>query len=159
MPAYFFDSSAVVERYVAELGSDWTTSLIKRLQSNGTPPGEIYLASITLVEVSAAMARRQRGGTLSAADYASARAQFHRDISQRFILTELTADKVLRAMTAAEQHCLRGYDAVQLAVAVALNSQRTAASLPPLIFVSADIELLDAAVAEGLPVDNPNLHP
>jgi hypothetical protein len=31
--------------------------------------------------------------------------------------------------------------------------------LPAVTIVSADTELLDAALAEGLLVDNPNLHP
>jgi hypothetical protein len=31
--------------------------------------------------------------------------------------------------------------------------------LPPLTFVSADEDLLEAAQAEGLPTENPNLYP
>ncbi|HIC92703.1 MAG TPA: hypothetical protein EYP09_00430 [Anaerolineae bacterium] len=31
--------------------------------------------------------------------------------------------------------------------------------LPPLTFIAADEDLLEAAEAEGLPAENPNLHP
>jgi hypothetical protein len=49
---------------------------------------------------------------------------------------------------------LRGYDAVQLAAALAAG-----AVLPDLVFAAADDDLLAAARLEGLAVENPNQHP
>jgi uncharacterized protein len=49
--AYFFDSSAIVERYVQETGTAW----VRRLTRHGPVP--IYLARITAVEVTSAVAR------------------------------------------------------------------------------------------------------
>jgi uncharacterized protein len=54
---------------------------------------------------------------------------------------------------------LRGYDAVQLAAALTTNDERISRGLLPLIFVSADTELNDAAQAEGLAIENPNNYP
>jgi hypothetical protein len=54
---------------------------------------------------------------------------------------------------------LRGYDAVQLAAAIAANNERVLNGLSPLIVVSADGELNDAARAEGFTVEDPNSHP
>ena len=54
---------------------------------------------------------------------------------------------------------LRGYDAVHLACALALNKPLVEGGLSSLIFVSADNDLLAAAEAEGLLTDNPNDHP
>jgi len=54
---------------------------------------------------------------------------------------------------------LGGYDAVQLATALTANAVLTAANLPPLVFVAADDDLLAAARAEGLSVENPNHYP
>jgi len=54
---------------------------------------------------------------------------------------------------------LRGYDAVQLATALAANRKRLNDGLGALIFVSADDELNTAAKAEGLSVENPNDYP
>lgn len=54
---------------------------------------------------------------------------------------------------------IRAYDAVQFAGAMELNQARVAAALSPIILVSADLELNSAARAEGLVVEDPNLHP
>jgi hypothetical protein len=55
-------------------------------------------------------------------------------------------------------HHIRGHDAVQLVAAHSLNTQLIAAGLPALTLVSGDHELLAAARATGLAVDDPNLH-
>ena len=47
----------------------------------------------------------------------------------------------------------------RLATALTANDGLVAAGLPPLTLLAADRELLAAALAEGLPTDNPNLHP
>ena len=62
------------------------------------------------------------------------------------------------AMRLSEAHGLRGYDAVQLAVALELENRFKAQNLSSIIFVSADDNLNSAAQAEGLTVDNPNNH-
>ena len=62
-------------------------------------------------------------------------------------------------MTLAEQHGLRGYDAVQLAAALGLHAVRHMGGLPPMTFVSADSDLNTAAQTEGLIVDDPIAHP
>jgi hypothetical protein len=64
-----------------------------------------------------------------------------------------------RAMTLAETHGRRGYDAVQLAAACEVNALSIVHGLPPLTFVSADNALNAAATGEGFSIDNPNAHP
>jgi hypothetical protein len=61
-------------------------------------------------------------------------------------------------MNIAEGHALRGSDAIQLAAAIEANLAAAAVG-EVLTLVSADAELNAAAVAEGLAVDDPNLHP
>ena len=61
-------------------------------------------------------------------------------------------------MALAEKHALRGYDAVQLAAALEVQSQRIEDELPPPELISADTALNDAALLEGLKVDDPNNH-
>jgi len=53
---------------------------------------------------------------------------------------------------------LRGYDAVQLAAALEINRRRTALGLSLSALISADQALNEAGLAEGLSVDDPNLH-
>jgi predicted nucleic acid-binding protein len=62
VPAYFFDTSALVKRYAVEQGSDWVQSVAVDRGS------DIYIASVTTVEVTSAVARKLRGGHLSQVD-------------------------------------------------------------------------------------------
>ena len=159
MAAYFFDSSAIVKLYVSETGSAWTVALVRSRRTDGVFLNRSNMASITTVEVTAALVRRSRGGSLSTTDLAAGLALFRADARRVFLTLRLTAAVLRGAATLAQKHALRGYDAVQLAVALALQAERSLDGLAPLIFVSADNELLAAAHLEGLPVDNPNLHP
>jgi predicted nucleic acid-binding protein len=63
------------------------------------------------------------------------------------------------AMRLADVHELRAYDAVQLAAALEVNSRWLAAGMGGITLVSADHALNDAALAEGLAVDDPRSHP
>lgn len=60
MSAYFFDSSAVVKRYVNETGTAWVTSILAP-----TAGHDIYVTRITGVEVVSAIARRGYRGDRS----------------------------------------------------------------------------------------------
>jgi predicted nucleic acid-binding protein len=62
------------------------------------------------------------------------------------------------AIDLTRRHKLRGYDAVQLASALTANSALMAEGFSGLVFVSADDDLLVAANAESLAVENPNSH-
>ncbi len=68
---------------------------------------------------------------------------------------EITPTLVNAAMRLADIHELRAYDAVQLAAALELNGRWLAAGMGGIILVSADQALNDAALAEGLTVDDP----
>jgi hypothetical protein len=63
-----------------------------------------------------------------------------------------------RAVTLTQTHRLRGYDAVQLATALAANESLAGADLPNLAFIAADDDDLVAAGSEDLPADDPNRH-
>ena len=102
MPAYYFDTSALVKRYVDEDGSAWVAGLL------APDPGKRVL--------------------------------------------------VASAVSLAEEHALRGYDAVHLAAAMLVAKECEALGFP-LTLVSADLELNEAATAEGLAVEDPNRHP
>ncbi len=120
MTVYCCDSSALVKCYVQEQGAAWMLTLL-----DPTAGHHLYLASITGVEVIAAVTRRLRRGDIAATDGAAAIAQFRQDFAQRYRLIDLTPLLVARAMTLAETHSLRGYDAVQLATAVEIQRNST----------------------------------
>jgi predicted nucleic acid-binding protein len=144
--AYFVDSSALVKRYVQEVGTTWVRSLTHRGTGN-----QIFLARITTVEVTSAVARRRRGGTVSSTQASSFLSRFRKHLAGRYTVLEMTPGLLDAAMKLANAHELRAYDAVQLAAALELNRL----SQGGIVLVSADQDLNDAAAAEGLPVEDP----
>jgi uncharacterized protein len=84
MAAYVLDTSAVVKRYILETGSGWVRSIADPAAAN-----LIFLARITDVEVISAVVRRQRGGSLSAADAAATLTQFRQDLIRGYRIIEV----------------------------------------------------------------------
>jgi uncharacterized protein len=154
MASYFFDTSALVKRHVTEAGSPWVRSLLGASANH-----RIYIARITAVEVVSAITRRQHSGDLSPAQGGAMLGHFRRHLTHRYRIIELTPALFSNAMTTARKHRLRAYDAVQLAVALEIRHLHHTAGFEPLTLVSADRDLNTAALAEGITVDNPALHP
>jgi predicted nucleic acid-binding protein len=148
----FFDSSALVKRYINETGSTWVANTVDLNAGNN-----IFVADISAVEITAAIARRTRGTSLAATSATFAGLQ--NDLRDEYIILQIDSVVLLDAQTRARKHFLRGYDAIQLAVAARLNQRQLTAGLPVVTLVSADTELLDAARVEGLLIENPNHHP
>ena len=154
MPAHFFDTSGITKRYVNEIGTARVNGIVAPAARN-----PIYLVSITGAELVAAIARRQRGGTLTAVKAATVLKDFRYDFANQYRLVAVTRKLIASAMTLTEAHALRGYDAVQLAAALQVNARLLRRRGRPLTLVSADAELNAAARAEGLLVEDPNNHP
>ncbi len=154
MSQFFVDSSALVKRYVTEVGTPWIQALSDPVTGN-----TLVSAVITRVEVAAALASRHRAsGGLSLAERDGAVALLEQHCAPEYVLTPIDTPVLDRALTLTQRHRLRGYDAVQLATALAVNDSYLLAGLLPLTFLSADRDLLNAALAEGLIVDDPNEH-
>jgi predicted nucleic acid-binding protein len=155
MAAYFFDASGIVKRYLLEPGTAWVQGLTSQ------PAHEIFVARITLVEVTAAVTRRGRGGALSGAggSAASILSQFRLDVAHQYNILEVTPALLGDAITLAETHGLRAYDAVQLAVARELHRRRLAIGMSGITLICADRELNGASTAEALTVEDPNHYP
>src|SRR5437016_5616421 len=116
MADYFTDSSALVKRYVREIGSAWMTGLFDPALIN-----EVFVAAITSVEIVSAITRRARGGTITAADAASTCNQFRTDWLTDYQAVEVNDILLQQAMALAELYGLRGYDALQLAAGCQVN--------------------------------------
>ncbi len=154
MAAYYFDTSALVKRYAQEVGTAWVMNVTDPAAGH-----DIYIVRITGPEMVAALFRKVRTREIIQADAVRAAANFKTDFQTQYQIVEVTVDVADHAMTLAEQHGLRGYDAVQLAAALELHVVRDGMGLPPLTFVSADSDLNVAAQAEGVSTDDPNTHP
>jgi len=151
---YFLDSSALVKRYALEIGTAWVSSLCD--PQNGHT---ILIANVTIVEVAAALASKRRSQEITAEAYAQVLQDFIRDASTHYQVLGIDQRVITLGVDLTGRQKLRGYDAVQLAVALTINRALIAQQLPPLTFVSADGDLLTAARNEGLHIDDPNQHP
>lgn len=154
MAAYYFDTSALVKRYVLETGTSWVLNLADPVSAH-----DLYMVQLAGPEVIAALFRRVRSGTLSLIDARRVASNFRADWQNQYLLVEIRFSVIERAMTLAETHGLRGYDAVHLAAALEVEAVRVVRQLPPLVFISADNDQLLAAGTEGLHVENPNSYP
>ncbi|MCL5997387.1 MAG: type II toxin-antitoxin system VapC family toxin [Chloroflexi bacterium] len=154
MTTFYLDTSALLKRYVHELGSSWIRAI--------TSPGSghaLLTASITTVEVYSALARRKREGTVPAADCLAAANAFSIHAASEYRFVEFTQTIILNARHLLDQYPLRAYDAVQLASANVSNQTLKQAGLPEIVFLTSDDRLIDVAKAEGLMTDNPCNHP
>ena len=153
MTTYFLDSSALIKRYVQERGSAWVRILAF------PEAGHTWLLSrATMVEVYSALARRARAGAVSTADCTAAANAFtaHSQVEYEFV--ELDHRVVRRARPLLDRQVLRALDAIQIASALVANDVLVATSLPPIVLLSSDDRMNQAALVEGLTVENPELH-
>ena len=136
---YFFDTSALVKRYVAEVGSEQVRRLLRR-------DVEIAVARITEGEAYAAIARAARQNVITLDE----RDRIFEQLSED--LADARTVEIRRAIVAAVRVLvvrwpLRGYDAIQLACALRLHAEALAVD-----FWCSDGELVSAARGEGLRV-------
>lgn len=151
MTLLFVDTSALAKRYVPEVGSAWVRGWIDPSQGN-----IILISEVTIVELVSALARRQREGTVSSADFIRLRNDFLLHADREYLVVNLHGGVVLQASQLVAAHPLLTLDALQLACALAAG--RDLGAIPT--FVSADRNLLTVAAAHGFPTDDdPHAHP
>lgn len=153
MTTYYLDTSALSKRYVREPGTD----LIRALVAPGLGHS-LVTARASMVEFYSALARRRREGSVPTEECDVAERAFIAHSISNYDFIELDLRIVELARELLKRHVLRAYDAVQLASALVANNALQSAQLPPLTFLSADDHLNEAARAEGLAVNNPNLY-
>jgi predicted nucleic acid-binding protein len=136
---FYLDASAVVKVYVAEAATDRVRDLV--LAANG-----LLTVRISYAEVRAAFARAWRERLLSAADLRALTRAFDEDWT-RYSVVEVSDAVVRQAASLSERHALRGYDAVQLAAALAVRE-----GIETIRFVCFEERLARAARREGLAI-------
>lgn len=158
MPMFYLDASAVVKYYVLEPGSTWVRSVVDAKDDlTNAFLHIVMIADVSVAEVGAAFAVLHRLGILRQRTLDAAFDHFMDDVIHRYYLARTVRDRFFEAAHLTQQHPLKAYDAVQLAVA--LHQQRSLQTIrKTLTFVSGDQKQLAAAQAEGLLVDNPFDH-
>jgi uncharacterized protein len=133
----YFDTSAVVPLLIAEPGSARAASLWD---------GADRVVSVRLIypETRAALAQAERLGRLTGRQQRDAVTAFN-SLFEGIDLVEVDDALARHAGQLAEDHRLRGYDAVHLAAAHRIHD-------PTVVVVAGGSALLDAASAEGVAV-------
>lgn len=145
----FFDTSALLKRYIDESGSTRIRALTQ------TSPGPMVISAITRVEIACALARREREGAFSSAVRDRLWQAFQYDTAHRFRFIRIGVETLAAAEQLAFRHSLRAYDVVQLASAQITAHRVRKAGGRGVIFLSADTRLLGFAQLEGFGVLNP----
>ncbi|HEY5867011.1 MAG TPA: type II toxin-antitoxin system VapC family toxin [Candidatus Tectomicrobia bacterium] len=154
MPAVYVDTSALVKRYVGEVGTRWVRLALARPVRQ-----RIYTALLAHTEVLSALQRKIREGTLAVAEAQRLARRVQHHCARRYRLVAITPARVTQANALVQAHPLRAYDALHLACALAVRDALQPYGLPAPVFVTADDALLAAARAEGFAVDNPLQYP
>jgi len=133
----YFDASALVKRYVAEVASD----RVRQLMVSGL----LATSRLSEVEVASAIARRCREGSFSVTERDRVFTVLPLDLAAMLVL-EVTPEITARCLGLLARYPLRAGDSVQLASTLSLQEQVGS----PVEFVAFDDRLLEAARAEGL---------
>lgn len=131
----YFDTSAIVPLVIDEA----TTEMCNRLWTEST---RVVSVRLLYPEARAARARAERMGRLTRSQLDAAAAELD-TLMDEIDIIELGADIARSAGQLAQQHGLRGYDAVHLAAALAVNDD-------DFVLVTGDLELAAAAKAAGM---------
>ena len=139
----YFDSSALVKRYVEETGTNSVNSIL----STG---GEIATSKLTYPEVLSALMRKHRAGEIAKKQIQDIVARFGRDWDHILVL-EFHNDLLQKVKFLLERHPLKTADAIHLSSALWLKLS----SKVDVTFIASDRNLLKAARVEKLQVMNP----
>lgn len=142
MVDYFFDSSALVKKYLYEEGTENVIEMFA--QSN-----YLFISHLTELELTAAIEQAKRIKRVNSPEYRLAIQEWDRDL-HKINLTKVRIDNDVIHLSKRyiRQHRLRAPDAIQLASAF-LTAKRFKDAVS---FVCSDQTLLDAARLERLPV-------
>jgi predicted nucleic acid-binding protein len=113
---YYLDTSAVVKRYFAEIGTAWIHSITEPAAGH-----LLFTGRLTGPEVIAAIWRKRRTGEVAAVDAVRAESLFRADWQRQYQIVEIDSPIAERAMQLISAHVLYGYDAVHLATALTVN--------------------------------------
>jgi hypothetical protein len=150
MPLTYADSSAVVKRYVPEVGSRWVAELCERER--------IALSLLVVPEVASALSRRAREGTLTPTQRDTLFRLFMEDMRTYAVVSynQTIAQRAARLLVQAPvQVRLRALDAIHLASALHAFARARRRGVAVGDFVTADAQVLAAAQWAALSTQNP----
>jgi len=147
---FFFDTSALIKRYLHEKGS----ARVRRLLQ--TADAIFYQTFVAPLEMTSAFYRQQRGGQISIEELSFLLRTYGVHSHKEYLLVPYSESLINLAGALISRHPLRALDAIQLASVLELRGALPA-DAPPLTFVSADDRLVETARQAHLQVENPEI--
>lgn len=148
---YFVDTSALLKRYLSEVGSGYLRRLL------GQPDSLFYQTFLTPLEVTSALYRQHRARQLSAEDLSLFLKSYAVHSHEEFLLVPYSESVIDLANRLIARHPIRTLDSIQLASALWLRDHLPGDAPAP-IFVSADDRLVGFSLQEHLHAENPEKH-
>jgi predicted nucleic acid-binding protein len=134
----YVDTSTLLKRLLTEAGSDEADAIWSS--------ADVLASAVTvIVEARAALAAAHRAGRLTSAEHRDAKSELV-ELLDEITFVEISDPLVEVAADLAEAEALRGYDALHLAAALAVDAS---------VLTSADVALCRAAARRGIHVANP----
>lgn len=157
----YFDSCALVKRYLQEKG---TAAATAKFEEEARIHTGVFMSVVGYAEILATIARKARGGNLSAAEGELRQDQFEDEWLFQIAHVELSVGVRGFIRGLAKKHPLKGYDAIHLASGLWLRDsvrlgKRSLAARGPFLFATSDRQLKTAATAENLEVFDPEDKP
>ena len=135
----YFDTSAFITLLIAEPGTEAAEHI-------WSAADDLASARLIAVEARSALAAATRAQRLTARQHRTAKRELT-ELLDQLNFVDITEEVIAAAGTLAEDHALRGYDAVHLAAALAIGSD---------VMATSDAELGEAAQRLGLHLAHPN---
>lgn len=150
MSCYFLESTAFAKLFVQEPGTDALIRLMEAVEDNRK-----LISAATPLEIYGAIRRRERAGTISPANAASA-LEILRLEAARMVQQPLNPAVLEAARQLLDRTLLRWPDTLQLGSAAVAREMFQGTEV---IFVSASPHMLEAAKAEGFHALDPATQP
>jgi predicted nucleic acid-binding protein len=151
---YYFDTSALVKRYVAEPGTHWVSQICRS--------HTVAISTLTTVELTSTLTRRLHAGLTNPQQYQQSGRRFLID-GPTYVslgLTTAIVDRAAQIVAALPPSTVvRSLDALHLACAEEAFTIGRQSGWSVIALVSSDRRLLAAAQHLGLPTDNPENYP
>jgi hypothetical protein len=139
---YSVDTSALVKRYHPERGTAHLDAILAQ------PDATFIIASITIAELTSALARRREERELSEEGLRRALSKLSEDLITEFWILDIERHHIHQAQELILRYGLRTLDSLQLSLLLVSKA------VSP-IFLCSDRHLLAAARAEGISVEDP----
>ena len=137
----YFDTSALVKKYISENGSDNADKLL-------LSASDIYISIIGHIEAISSFRRLLLEREIDEKDYDQLKLEIDQDF-QFFNVIDVSSEIVLSAIKTIDKYQLKSLDSIHLASAILKKRDID-------FFISSDQKLLNAAKKEGFKVINPN---